>query len=132
VALNENPEQAWHKIYEIISERQPSLAANLSKAHLKRLTEQRFEIEVDGNGFVVDMIKRDKHLGIIKTVCREVFGKEMEIVITAKKTPSGEDQKKKSNDINLKNNAISHPRVADAVEIFNGQIVDVKVKRNQT
>lgn len=131
VALNENPEQAWHKINEIISERQPSLAANLSKAHLKRLTEQRLEIEVDGNGFVVDMIKRNKHLDIIKTVCRELFGKDMQIVITAKKIPSGEDQKQKSNDLDLKNNAISHSLVADAIEIFNGQIVDVKIKRDQ-
>jgi methyl coenzyme M reductase beta subunit len=85
---------------------------------------------VDGNGFVVDMIKRNKHLDIIKTVCRELFGKDMEIVITAKKNLSGEDQKKKNNDLDLKNNAISHPLVADAVEIFNGQIVDVKVKRD--
>jgi DNA polymerase-3 subunit gamma/tau len=131
VALNKNPEQAWHEIYEIISDRQPSLAANLAKARLKRLTEQRLEIEVDGNGFVVDMIKRNKHLDIIKTVCRELFGKDMEIIITAKKIPSVEDQKKKSNDLDLKNNAISHPRVADAIEIFNGQIVDVKIKRDK-
>jgi len=128
VALNENPEQTWHRIYEIISDRQPSLAANLTKARLKRIAGHRLEIEVDGNGFVVDMIKRNKHLDIIKTVCRELFGKDMEIVITAKKNLSGEDQKKKNNDLDLKNNAISHPLVADAVEIFNGQIVDVKVK----
>ena len=131
VTPSENPERAWHKIYEIISDRQPSLAANLTKAHLKRLTEQRLEIEVDGNGFIVDMIKRSKHLDIIKTVCRELFGKDMEIVITAKKIPSGEDQKKKSNDLDLKNNAIGHPLVADAIEIFNGQVVDVKIKRDQ-
>jgi len=130
VALNENPEQTWHRIYEIISDRQPSLAANLTKARLKRIAGHRLEIEVDGNGFVVDMIKRNKHLDIIKTVCRELFGKDMEIVITAKKNLSGEDQKKKNNDLDLKNNAISHPLVADAVEIFNGQIVDVKVKRD--
>ncbi len=55
----------------------------------------------------------------------------MEIVITAKNIPSGEDHKKKSNDSDLKNNAISHPLVADSIEIFNGQIVDVKIKRDQ-
>ncbi len=128
-ALTENPEQTWHRIYEIISERQPSLAANLSKAQLKRLTRRRLEIEVDGNGFVVDRIKRNKYLEILKTVCRELFGRDMEIVITAKKVPSGADQKKKSNDLDLKNNAISHPLVADAIDIFDGQIVDVKIKR---
>jgi DNA polymerase-3 subunit gamma/tau len=129
-AFNENPEQTWNKILEIISERQPSLAASLTKAHLKRLTGHRLEIEVDGNGFVVDMIRRNKHLDIIKSVCRELFGKDLEIVITAGKTGSGEDSPPKNNDLDLKNSAISHPLVADAIEIFNGQIVDVKIKRN--
>ena len=128
--LNKNPDQAWKKILEIISEKQPSLAASLTKAHLKQLTRQRLEIEVEGNGFVVDMIKRNKHLDIIKSVCRDIFGKDLEIVITAKKTGSEDDSKKKNNDLDLKNSAISHPLVADAIEIFNGQIVDVRIKRN--
>ncbi|UCH21044.1 MAG: DNA polymerase III subunit gamma/tau [Deltaproteobacteria bacterium] len=128
IAAYENPQQAWNRIYKIISERNPSLAANLTKASLKRLTGRRLEIEVNGNGFNVNMIKREKNLDAIKTVCREFFGKDMEIVISAKEIPANADQKKKSNDIDLKNEALSHPLVAEAVEIFNGQIVDVKIR----
>jgi DNA polymerase-3 subunit gamma/tau len=127
-AADENPQQAWNRIYEIISERNPSLAANLTKASLKRLAGRRLEIEVNGNGFNVNMIKRKKNLDTIKTVCREFFGKDMEIVISAKEIPADADQKKKSNDIDLKNEALSHPLVAEAIEIFNGQIVDVKIR----
>lgn len=121
----------WNKIFTIISKRKPSLAANLTKARLKRMIEDRLEIEINGNGFVIDMIKRNKYITIIKAVCREVFGKEMQIVICAEENSSAEDQKKKSNEIALKNKALSHPVVAEAIEIFNGQIVDVKIKPDQ-
>jgi DNA polymerase-3 subunit gamma/tau len=37
------------------------------------------------------------------------------------------NQKKKSKDNQLKQEAFNHPLVSDAIEIFNGKIVDVKI-----
>jgi hypothetical protein len=36
-------------------------------------------------------------------------------------------QKKKTHDNELKKKALSHPLVADAVEIFDGKLIDVKI-----
>ncbi len=38
-----------------------------------------------------------------------------------------DNQKKKSKDNQLKQEAFNHPLIADAIEIFDGKIVDVKV-----
>jgi DNA polymerase-3 subunit gamma/tau len=128
---HKDPEHIWNRIFTIISKEKPSLAANLTRARLKAISDDQLEIEVNGNGFIIDMIKRKKYITIIKAVCREVFGKEMEIIICAAENRAGEDQKKKSNDIALKNKALSHPLVAETIEIFNGQIVDVKIKQDR-
>jgi DNA polymerase-3 subunit gamma/tau len=74
------------------------------------------------------MVKRSKNLNIIKKVCEELLGKELKILITAKQDLHTDDREQKSQNINLKNEALSHPLVADAIEIFNGRVVDVKIK----
>jgi DNA polymerase-3 subunit gamma/tau len=121
-------EKIWQKIYEIIAAKYPSLAANLKNCGLKGLSDRNLEIEVRGNGFNVNMVKRSKNLNIIKKVCEELLGKELKILITAKQDLHTDDREQKSQNINLKNEALSHPLVADAIEIFNGRVVDVKIK----
>jgi DNA polymerase-3 subunit gamma/tau len=51
----------------------------------------------------------------------------MDVIITAQKTQNNENQQKKSRDSRLKQEALSNPLITDAVEIFNGKVVDVKI-----
>ncbi len=50
----------------------------------------------------------------------------MKIIIT-EKTDSNKTSDKKDRDNHLKKEALSHPLITDAIEIFNGNVVDVKV-----
>ena len=117
----------WKRLLSIISEEHPSLAANLKNSMIKKLADNRIEIEVNGSHFNINMILRDKNEAIIKKVCGDFFGKEMDVVIVPKKIQDLEHQKKKSQAGRLKQEALSQPLVTDALEIFNGNVVDVKI-----
>jgi DNA polymerase-3 subunit gamma/tau len=56
-----------------------------------------------------------------------VLGSQKDIQLTPGTGPDESYQKKKSHDNELKKKALSHPLVADAVEIFDGKLVDVKL-----
>ena len=122
-----NIKGTWKRLLSIISEEHPALAANLKNSMIKELAGNRIEIEVNGSHFNINMILRNKNEGIIKKVCGDFFGKEMDVVIVPKKIQDPQDQKKKSQAGRLKQEALSHPLVTDALEIFNGNVVDVKI-----
>jgi DNA polymerase-3 subunit gamma/tau len=118
----------WDQIGKIIAEKNPSLGANLAKCRLKQVTADRVEIEVHGNGFTVRMMEREKNKVILKKACARYFGTEKDIVLIAQGESDDERLKKKpQNDHLLKQKALSHPSVADALEIFNGKLIDVKI-----
>jgi len=123
----ENSDEAWKRISKIISNKNPSLAANLAKCRLKKIESHRLEIEVPGNGFTLKMIQREKNMAVLQQVCADVLGSQKDIRLAAGTTPDDNYQKKKSHDNELKKKALSHPLVADAVEIFNGKLIDVKI-----
>jgi DNA polymerase-3 subunit gamma/tau len=124
-----NLEEVWNTIYRQISDKNPSLAANLAKCSLKRITDAHIEIEVLGNGFTLNMIQRDKNLAFLKNLFNDYFGHEKRIVLTGQIDPAENNQKKKSKNNHLKKKAMSHPLVADAIEIFDGKLVDVKIRK---
>jgi DNA polymerase-3 subunit gamma/tau len=118
----------WDQICKIIAETNPSLVASLSKCRLRQIAADRVEIEVHGNGFTVSMLQREKNRVILKKVCAQYFGNEKDVVLIAQGDSDDERPKKKSqNDHFLKRKALSHPSVADALEIFNGKLIDVKI-----
>ena len=119
-------DSTWNQLYEIISKKHPSLAANLAKCTLKSITDQSLEIEVNGNVFNAQMVQRKKNITILKKICKEFFSKNMKIIIT-EKIDSKNSKNKKSRENQLKKKALSHPLITDAIEIFNGNVVDVKV-----
>ncbi len=124
---SENSTEAWERISAIVSKKNPSLAANLARCELVRSEEDCLEIEVPGNGFAMKMISREKNLGLLKQVCGDVFGRPKEIQLTPAVLEDANPQKKKSQDNLLKKKALGHPLVADAVEIFSGTLIDVKI-----
>jgi DNA polymerase-3 subunit gamma/tau len=126
-ALNDL-DATWDRLCKIIAETNPSLSATLSKCQLKQVTADRVEIEVHGNGFTVIMLQREKNKVILKKACAQCFGNEKDIALIAE-GDSDEDRppKKNQNDHSLKQKALSHPSVADALEIFDGKLIDVKI-----
>jgi DNA polymerase-3 subunit gamma/tau len=119
----------WSRLYEIICQKNPSLGASLSKCRLRQVTADHIEIEVNDNGFTLNMLQREKNKTALKEECAAYFGEEKDIRLTSSSEPDDEHQKKKSqNEHLLKQKALSHPLVADAIEIFSGKLIDVKIR----
>jgi DNA polymerase-3 subunit gamma/tau len=119
-------DSTWNRLFEIISKKHPSLAANLTNCTLKSLADQSLEIEVNGNAFNAQMVRRSKNMTILKNICKDFFSKNMKIIITEKIDSNSTNDKKERNN-HLKKEALSHPLITDAIEIFNGKAVDVKI-----
>ncbi|MDL2122674.1 MAG: DNA polymerase III subunit gamma/tau [Deltaproteobacteria bacterium] len=124
---DDNLEITWNKLLDIFSKNHPALAANLAKCSLKKLTKQNIELEVHGNGYNINMIKRDKNVAIIKEICSKFFEEKMNLTIKAKNKQNSEKKQGENQNNNLKQKALSHPLVTDAIEIFNGKVVDVEI-----
>jgi DNA polymerase-3 subunit gamma/tau len=118
----------WKKIVDNISDESPALATNLAHSSLKTLTDGALEIEVNGNGFNINMVKRKKNMATLYKIVSEYFGKEKKITVTGKLMSSNNNHEKKDMENRQKQGALNHPLVADAIEIFNGKVIDVKIR----
>jgi len=118
----------WKKIVDIISDESPALATNLAHSSLKTLTDGALEIEVNGNGFNINMIKRKKNMAILYKVVSDYFGKDKKITVTGRVISGSHNHEKKDMENRQKQEALNHPLVADAIEIFNGKVIDVKIR----
>ena len=123
---DEDPAAIWQQVIESIAHKNPSLAANLAKCQIKKTTGASLEIEVPGNGFTLNMIQREKNMVVLKQVCADITGKRHEIRFTSG-DPMVDKHRKKKKDNQLKQKALNHPLVADAIEIFGGKLLDVKI-----
>lgn len=122
-------ETTWHQLYEVICKDNPSLGASLTRCCLKRVSADTIEIEVLDNGFTLNMLNREKNKATLKKICTAYFGAEKKIVLrTAAGSEANHPKKKSKNEQRQKQKALSHPLVADAIDIFNGKLIDVKLR----
>jgi DNA polymerase-3 subunit gamma/tau len=127
-SVDNDLESIWKKIVDLISEESPALATHLANSALKTLTDGTLEIEVNGNGFNINMIKRKKNMAILYKIVRGYFGKEKIITVTGRLISSSPNHEKKDLENRQKQEALNNPLVADAIEIFNGKLIDVKIR----
>jgi DNA polymerase-3 subunit gamma/tau len=124
-----NLDLTWNQLYGIIAQKNPSLGASLSKCRLKQVTADSIEIEVRANGFTLNMLQREKNMAVLKRICTQYFGKDIDVLLSCHpETDDGSPKKKSQNDNVLKQRALSHPLVSDAIEIFNAKLIDVKLE----
>ncbi|MDX1708631.1 MAG: hypothetical protein R3274_08530, partial [Desulfobacterales bacterium] len=103
--------------------------ASLAKCRLKRVADDAIELEVLDNGFTLNMLKRDKNKAILKKICSDYFGVDKTVTLSPSADAEAHSPKKKSrSEQRQKQKALSHPLVADAIEIFNAKLIDVKIR----
>jgi len=101
------------------------MASPLSNCELTRLTDQEIFIKITDSQFNINLLNRKKD-SLIK-VCCDFFRKKMDLVMEIIINSENAPQKKINQSNSLKEGAVKHPLVADAIEIFNGNVVDVKL-----
>jgi DNA polymerase-3 subunit gamma/tau len=93
------------------------------------VTDGCLELEVKGSAFTLKSIK--KQLGLLESTCSHVAGSQMRIKLVENIHESQAKQQKKKETNRLKQDALSHPLVMEALEVFDGRVVDVKIKDSQ-
>jgi DNA polymerase-3 subunit gamma/tau len=126
---SENLAQTWQQLLGVFSERCPALVPNLEKATLTGIGKDFLEITVTGNSFYTARLRDKKSIASLQKVCDQFFKRNMKIkIVESEKGASQKSQHKESDRARrLKKEALSHPLVTDALEVFQGRVVDVKI-----
>ncbi len=127
-----NADEAWARIVTLVTEKSHALAASLAKCRLERLTDESLEIRVAGNGFHVNMLRREKNMNLMREACRQVLGKSPRIEVKADEGRVPQAGQQASDLRRLKDEALRDPRVTEALKIFRGRIVDIKISQEET
>ena len=125
---SEERQAAWGRILDLIAKSLPALAASLQQSSLVNAGEGAFEIEIKGNEFSINRIKRLESIEAIRNAVRELYGRSPEIVIHGVVEDPTAKQKQKNHEEQLRHQALSHPMVSEVVELFQGKVMDVKVQ----
>jgi DNA polymerase III subunit gamma/tau len=125
-------ETVWQRVIQLVARSQPSLAATLKRCVLKKGGGDQVEILVSGNSFVAQKLKQEKTVAVIKKACAEVYGGTPEVIVTVAPEESGSTSDRRDNHQTRMNQALSHPVIVEAVDLFNGTVVDVKVSQEVT
>ncbi len=120
-------ETSWKNIICRIAEENPALAACFSTSKMVKTGDGHVEIRFATNKFNVTYANRDGHQALIQKTCSLYFSDDIQVSLagTAAASRNGLANKQKSKQLEAE--ALNHPLVADAMRIFNGKIVDIKI-----
>ncbi|MDD4463687.1 MAG: DNA polymerase III subunit gamma/tau [Desulfobacterales bacterium] len=120
-------EKGWERVVEAVSRQSSFLGASLRKGVLKKIEGDRIELEISGNGFTDNTIRREQNRAIILQTCREVFGRPIAFELLSVGPELDERVRQKEQENRLRQEALQHPLLTDVKEIFNGNVIEVKL-----
>ncbi len=124
-------EDFWRELLGALQSSHPALAANLKTARLLALDENEIEIELQGNDFNLKRVRRKDSLVAVQNACHALSGHRPQVVIQGKAIDRADRKKKKERETQARQEALNHPLVAEAIELFNGKVVDVKIAETE-
>jgi DNA polymerase-3 subunit gamma/tau len=120
-------ETSWKNILTRVANDNPALAACFNDSRLKKTSDNHLEIIFKTNQFNINYANRNKNPSLIQSACSLYFGHDIQVTLSGHlaKGKSGMDQKKEAK--TLENETLNHPLVEEAMKIFNGKIVEIKI-----
>jgi DNA polymerase III subunit gamma/tau len=118
-------DRLWDTAIRQVEQEKPSLAPLLKRCRMKHLDDRLFELEVSGNDFDFKSVR--KHHDFLETLFSTLVGQPVQVRVAANAQEATEKQAEKQQADHLKHSALSHPMVMEALELFGGKVVDVKV-----
>jgi DNA polymerase-3 subunit gamma/tau len=134
--VGEEALRQWEEFLTFVRGESPVLASFLIQGHPLRLDDACLEIGFAKGSFVLDRCSERGTLGSVEEIAQRHFKRALQVKIVptdfvkdAKKI-SGTSEHDRETDLvrHLKKEAVGNPVIQEAVEIFQGRIVDVKVK----
>ena len=124
----DSPLAKWQAVLKRMRQEKPALAASLERVSAREPKPDLLELDFNGHEFDYEMVKERESFGLLNRVSREIFGEKMKISLNAGGEEIRRKQKGKTDRQRLQQQkALKHPLVTEALEIFGGEIVEVKV-----
>ena len=101
------------------------MSAPLSNCIITRDADNTLQLNISSSGFHINLINHKKQQ--LMDICRDVLGKDIRLAIKTSVTEDNDHQVAVRQANQMKQEALRHPLVTDAVQIFNGTVVDVKL-----
>ena len=125
-------EETWKELLTFIRTKKPPLASFLEHGTLVRLAPGSIEIGFPKNSFFLERIQEQTKKQELIQISEEFFGEKKKVTIHVLTTP-GEEKKNVHLPLAQKNEKIrkeakNHPLVKEALTIFEGSIIEIKVK----
>ncbi len=118
-------ERLWASVKIQTEKQKPALAGFLGRCKLRMIGDDQLELLVGGNEFTLKSITRQ--LPYLENACRRESGRKLTLTTVADYEDTAAKQKQKEKTGRLRQQAMSHPLVTEAMELFNGRVTDIKV-----
>ena len=126
--IAESSTARWQDFLKRIRQEKPALAASLERASVSEPQPRHFELDFNGREFDYEMVNEKENVGLLKRLGRELFGEPVKFSLNAGGREGRNQQKAKTaRQRRQQQKALKHPLVTEALEIFGGDIVDVRV-----
>ena len=134
--LDEADMRQWEEFLTFVRGENPVLASFLTQGHFVRLDDACLEIGFAKGSFAFDRVSERGTLQSLEESARRHYNRALQVKITSstvsktEKNPSKPTVPDGETDLvrHLKKEALDNPVVQEAVEVFNGRIIEVKVK----
>jgi DNA polymerase-3 subunit gamma/tau len=127
-AVADSPSAKWQDLLGKMRQEKPALAASLERVSVREPKPDLLELDFNGHEFDYEMVKERESFGLLKKVAQEIFGGKIKISLKAVDEETRREQRGKTDRQRLQQQkALRHPLVTEALEVFGGEIVEVKV-----
>jgi len=123
----QDPAVIWERICQQVSKLSPALAASLTGSSLIVKDDNRLEIEVNGGEFNLEMVRRKKNQTRIEQMLGEHFGHQVTVTFRTDSMAGKQRKTNKKRSEQLQKQALDHPIVNDALEIFSGKVEKINI-----
>jgi DNA polymerase-3 subunit gamma/tau len=119
---------SWDDLVARIREQKPALAGTLERVKVKEISPGHLELDFSGHNFDYELVTERENMALLQTTGREILGPQVEISV-AGGGREGMSERRAATDRQrrLRQKALRHPLVNEALEIFGGQVVEVKI-----
>jgi DNA polymerase-3 subunit gamma/tau len=127
----------WKEFVNFAKKKKPPLASILEHGYPLALHENSLEIGYPEKSFYLERMQEADNRSLLKTLCSEFFQKPMQVIISGTNpnsadcgNPGSEEEreggKKSSRGKKEDEEALNHPLVREAINIFGGRVVEIK------
>lgn len=122
----ENPGSLWKPLLDSIAREHPALGGALANAKLLEVTTAQVVLEVPGSPFNINRLRKKDNSVRLEKICSDFLDRPVTVVIRADVAGQQVNNDQKKLDNKHKQDVLSHPLIEDAIEIFEGEVVEVR------